>query len=129
VSGMHRVQKIRAIEHQRAMRNLATVEGEIARSRAALSAQERAMMAEVQRAPVTAAQLVEADAQRAGLTRRIASLAQSREQAASVTRASALANKQAELMVERQRAAAIAESETREGRLMDELAAIAWNRG
>ena len=128
MSGMQRVQKIRAMEHQRAMRNLATVDGELARSRAALSAQERALMTQAQRAPLTAAQLVDADAQRAGLTRRIASLAQSREQAASATRASALASKQVELMVERQRAAALVESEAREARAMDELGAQAWNR-
>ncbi len=128
MSGMQRVQKIRAMEHQRALRNLATVDGELARSRAALSAQERALMAQAQRAPITAAQLVDADAQRAGLTRRIASLAQSREQAATATRASALASKQVELMVERQRAAALAESEARDARVMDELGAQAWNR-
>lgn len=128
MSGMQRVQKIRDLEHQRAMRNLATVDGELARSRAALSAQERNLMQQVQVAPVSAAQLVDAEAHRLGLTRRIATLAASREQAATATRASALASKQVELMVERQRAAALAESEAKEARLMDELGAQAWNR-
>lgn len=128
MSGMQRVQKIRALEHQRALRNLANVDGELARSRAALTAQEVAFMNQAQHAPITAAQLVDAEASRVGLTRRIALLAQSREQAAAASRASALAHKQVELMVERQRTAKQAEADIKEARLMDEMASQAWHR-
>ncbi len=128
MSGMQRVQKIRALEHQRALRDLANVEADLARSRAALTAQEDAFMSQAQRAPVTAAQLVDAEISRVGLTHRIAQLSQSREQAAAASRAAAMANKQVELMVERQHSAALAEREGKEARAMDELAAQTWNR-
>jgi flagellar biosynthesis chaperone FliJ len=126
MSAMKRLERLRVIQHEMSLRELADVDAQLDATKSAIADAAQAMM---NRAAITdAASLVDADLQRRALDKRMAALHVTRAQRAEASRHNAIERKQVEMLVTRERERIYSERETAEARAMDELGAQLWSR-
>ena len=126
--GMKRLERLRTVQHDMAMRDLSDVDRKIEDSRAQLSSVSADVLQKAQAATIDVNALMDADLSRKAIENRIVQLGSLRATRADAANAAAMAKKQAEMLVQRTRERTLAEREGAEARAMDEMAAQIWRR-
>lgn len=125
---MKRLERLRTVQHDMAMRDLSDVDRKIEDSRAQLSSVSADVLQKAQAATIDVNALMDADLSRKAIENRIVQLGSLRATRADAANAAAMAKKQAEMLVQRTRERTLAEREGAEARAMDEMAAQIWRR-
>ena len=126
MSAMKRLERLRVVQHEMSLRDLAEVDTQLDATKSAIADVAQAMLSGA--AVTDAATLLDADQTRRALEKRMAALHVMRAHRAEASRHNAIERKQAEMLVTRERDRLYAERETAEARVMDELATQQWRR-
>lgn len=125
---MKRLERLRTVQHDMAVRDLADVDFKIEASKAQLSANAAEMLAKARSETIDINALLDADLSRKAIENRIVQLASVRVTRVNEANAAAMAKKQAEMLVQRKKEEINAERDTLEARAMDEMASQIWRR-